>query len=446
VSGKNLEDLIPGGSHTYSRGRDQFSSNTPGVFLRGRGANLWDEHGDKYLDFGMALRSVALGYSYKPVIKSAIQGARFGNNLTLPSVIERQAAETVISAIPSIEMVKFAKNGSNVVTAAVKLARAFTGKKLIAIAEDHPFFSFDDWFIGTTAMAKGVPVEHSALTLKFKFNQPDSLKRLFSEHPGEIAAVLMEPATGGQLPQIIHECGENLDQSCGCNQNFLQFAKALCERNGALLILDEMITGFRWGLPGAHSVYNVKPDLLTFGKAVANGFSVAFLGGRSEVMEIAGIRRLGEERVFLLSSTHGAEMSSLAAMISSMHAMQKYNVPRYMYEFGESLIAKFNGALRDFGLDSHMAIVGFPASPIIRFNGENAQHNQAMRTLFLQEMTKNKVLMPWLSFSLAHEPRHIAQTLKALDQSSGILSSGFLGDPLKLIHGPVTKPVFRKFN
>jgi glutamate-1-semialdehyde 2,1-aminomutase len=395
----------------------------------------------------MALRSVALGYSYKPVIKSAIQGARFGNNLTLPSVIERQAAEAVITAIPSIEMVKFAKNGSNVVTAAVKLARAFTGRKLIAIAADHPFFSFDDWFIGTTVMAKGVPEEHTALTVKFKFNHPDSLKQLFSEHPGEIAAVLMEPATGGQLPEIIHECGDRTNnQSCGCDQNFLQFAKQLCERNGALLILDEMITGFRWGLPGAHAVYNVKPDLLTFGKAVANGFSVAFLGGRSEVMEIAGIRKEGEERVFLLSSTHGAEMSSLAAMISSMHAMQKYNVPKYMYEFGESLISKFNGALHDFGLDGHMSIVGFPASPILKFNGEDAQRIQAMRTLFLQEMTKNRVLMPWLSFSYAHEPKHIGQTLKALERSSGTLSSGFFGDPLEHIHGPVTKPVFRKFN
>jgi glutamate-1-semialdehyde 2,1-aminomutase len=139
-------------------------------------------------------------------------------------------------------------------------------------------------------------------------------------------------------------------------------------------------------------------------------------------------------------------MSSLAAMISSMHAMQKYNVPKYMFEFGESLIAQFNGALRDFGLDRHMAIAGFPASPILKFNGEDAKRVQAMRTLFLQEMTNNRVLMPWLSFSYAHEPKHIAQTLKALERSSATLYQGFSDDPVRRIHGPITKPVFRKFN
>src|SRR4051812_9354393 len=285
-----LQRAIPGGAHTYSRGDDQYPSNAPQILERGKGAYVWDAEGTQYLDYGMALRAVTIGYANERVNAAAAREMAKGVNLTRASMTELEAAELLVDLIPSADMVKFGKNGSNVTTAAVKIARAFTGRRYVCIPRQHPFFSFDDWFIGTTALKRGVAMEQAASTLVFDYNDLASLEALFADHPGEIAAVMMEPAThivpaGGcdvveQWPD--HDCA-----ACpGCRTNFLHQVRALTEREGALLIFDEMITGFRWHLGGGQAYFGVTPDLSTFGKAMANGFSLAAVTGRREVMEV----------------------------------------------------------------------------------------------------------------------------------------------------------------
>ena len=270
---QRLNAVIPGGAHTYSRGDDQYPANAPQILERGEGAYVYTPEGEKFLDYGMALRAVTLGYGETSVAGAAIKQIYFGNNLTRPSLVELEAAELMCDLIPSVEMVKFAKNGSTVTTAALKIARAYTGRKYIVRCLDHPFFSYDDWFIGDTPLKRGIPEEHTVLTLHFKYNDIDSLKQLFDQYPGQIAGVIMEAATGAH-PE----------------EGFLNKVKEICHKDGALFIIDEMITGFRWHLQGAQTYYGVEPDLCTFGKGMANGFSVAAVGGKREFMNVGGIK------------------------------------------------------------------------------------------------------------------------------------------------------------
>ncbi|MGB7419205.1 MAG: aminotransferase class III-fold pyridoxal phosphate-dependent enzyme, partial [Erythrobacter sp.] len=249
---RRLHAAIPGGAHTYSRGDDQFPQAAPPILARGKGARVWDTAGREYIDYGMALRAVTIGYADDRVNAAAIRQIENGVNLTRASPIELEAAELLIETIPHAEMVKFAKNGSNVTTAAVKIARAFTGRRYVAIPRQHPFFSFDDWFIGTTAVTRGVDERQSASTLVFNYGDMASLEALFDAHPGEIAAVMLEPATHltpcGTCPGQA-DWPETPCAACPNNaDNFLHRVRALTERAGALLIFDEMITGFRWHL------------------------------------------------------------------------------------------------------------------------------------------------------------------------------------------------------
>ena len=190
-----LHRAIPGGAHTYSRGDDQFPSIAPPLLVRGKGAYVWDSAGNRFLDYGMALRAVTVGYADPRINAAAAAQMDNGVNLTRATMTELTAAEALIDLVPSIDMVKFAKNGSNVTTAAVKIARAFTGRRYVCVPRQQPFFSFDDWFIGTTALKRGVPTDHVSNTLVFDYNDIGSLKAHFDAHPGEIAAVMLEPAT-----------------------------------------------------------------------------------------------------------------------------------------------------------------------------------------------------------------------------------------------------------
>ena len=174
---KRLNKVIPSGAHTYSRAHDQFSSNTPPIFYRGKGAYLYTKNNKKFLDYGMGLRSVGIGYSNDLIDKSVISAMKLGNNLTKASHLELEAAETFVKNFDNIDMVKFAKHGSTAVTGAVKLARAYTKKNYILRCSDHPFFSFDDWFIGSTNFKTGIPKSISRFTLNFKYFDVEGLKK-----------------------------------------------------------------------------------------------------------------------------------------------------------------------------------------------------------------------------------------------------------------------------
>lgn len=445
-----LSHLIPGGAHTYSRGNDQFPANAPALLTRGKGAYVWDPDGNRFLDYGMALRAVTLGYAHPEVNAAALREIENGNNLTRASMIELQAAEVITDLIPSADMVKFAKNGSNVTTAAAKIARAYTGRRYICIPRQHPFFSFDDWFIGTTPVTRGIPENHVRNTLVFDYGDPASLERHFLDYPGQIAGVMLEPAT--TLTPCPGRCGRELtyDEPCSLcphrEESFLHAVQRMCRQEGALFILDEMITGFRWHLQGAQTYFGVEPDISTFGKGMANGFSVAALVGRRDVMEVGGTQREGQERTFLLSTTHGGEMSSLAAFIETVRIYREQNVCRHLWEYGRRLRDGISAIAVEFGIADHFSMDG----PAICLNylskDRDGAISLAFRTLFSQEMARRGVLIPWVAVSLAHGEKEIDMTLDAAKGALEVYRRALNDGVDRYLEGPAIKPVFRKYN
>lgn len=425
-----IHSLIPGGSHTYSKGDDQFPVNAPSVLKKGQGCHVWDNDSNCFIDYGMGLRSVTIGYGDERVVNAALEGMQNGNNLTRPSNLELEAAEKFVEIIPSAEMVKFAKNGSNVVTGAAKLARAYTGRDLIVRCIDHPFFSFDDWFIGSTEMNRGVPGSERNLTKLFSYNSLESLEKVFDEYQHRIACVILEPVAG--VPP---------------EDGFLQGVIDLCKSNGAVSVFDEMITGFRVNLGGAAHHYSCSPDLVTFGKGMANGFSVAALGGKRDIMELGGILHPGE-RVFLMSTTHGAEMCGLAAFLASMKIYQSEPIIDHFWTIGKQLIEGLNREAGKAGLSEYFCTGGLACNPSYSFaEVPNIAKPNELKTLFMELMVEQKILIPWIALSYAHKQEHIDQTLVAAGKSfstiAGAIESKSIQDLLK---GKVVKPVFRKFN
>ena len=446
IYSERLHKVIPGGAHTYSRGDDQFPYNAPSILVKGEGSYVYDPQGNKYLDYGMGLRSVNIGYGDKEIADACYNEIIKGNNLTRASLTELEAAELLVDLIPSVEMVKFAKHGSTVTTAAVKLARAYTNRKYIAVPYEQPFFSFDDWFIGSTVLTKGTLEDSSIFTLKFHYNDINSLNELFDQYKGQIAGVILEAAT--TLNPCDNSCNSNVICSdCPNNKNnFLQQVQNSCKNNEAVFILDEMITGFRWHLQGAQTFYNIQPDLCTFGKAMANGQAVAALGGKSEIMKLGGILDEGKERVFLTSTTHGAEMSALGAFIKTIEIMKRDKVINHYWDYGKKLISGMNQIAIDLKIQDFFYVEGYPCSPNYITKDKDGAISLAFRTLFAQSMLDKKVLMPYIAVSYAHQEVELKVTLDAVQYALGIYKQALENGYENYLKSDIIKPVFRKYN
>jgi glutamate-1-semialdehyde 2,1-aminomutase len=432
-----IHDLIPGGAHTYSKGDDQFPILSPAAITHGKGAYVWDIDGNKFLDCSMGLTSVSLGHSFEPINERVKFEIDKGVNFQRPAYIEMEMAEKFLSLVPVHDMIKFAKNGSVVTTAAVKLARAFTGRKLVAFPSDHPFYSYDDWFIGKTACNKGIPEEISNLSVTFKSCDIQSLKKLFDEYPNQIACVITEPE-------------KNMCRTtCACMgkpEQFLKEAIDLSHKNGALFIMDEMVTGFKTDLPGSLSKYGLKPDMATWGKGIANGFSFCALTGRKEVMELGGIRRKGEEKVFLVSTTHGAETHTLAAAIETINFFQKHDVVKHNHSLGDKLIASAKQLVVNARLEEYIQVSESNWMPIWIFRNKNGETDTYLRTLMLQEMIKRGILFQGAFVPCySHTETDIQFLLDSFNDSLPTYKEALEKGTKGLLIGEPAKPVFRKF-
>jgi glutamate-1-semialdehyde 2,1-aminomutase len=425
---ERLHQLIPGGSHTYAKGDDQFPPGCYPIMTKGKGCHVWDADGNEYIEYGMGLRSVTLGHAYEPVVEAAYKQMLLGANFGRPATIELDCAEKFLEIVPGMEMVKFAKNGSDVTTAAIKLARAYTGRSLIAICKDHPFFSVDDWFIGSTAMNAGIPDIIKELTVNFQYNNIDSIRNLFENYPGQIAGVILE-AEERTLPE----------------NNFLQHLKEVCHDNGAVLIFDEIKTGFRLHLGGAQQLHNVEPDLCTFGKAMGNGFSISALAGKKELMELGGLRHK-KERVFLLSTTFGAEYHALAAAIATIKIYQQENVIDFLYQQGQRLADGINHSIAETGMNNYFGVMGRASNLVYYTLDQQGKPSQLFRTLFLQETMKRGLLLPSLIVSYSHADKDIDQTIEIIHETLIIYKKALNEGIEKYLRGQSVQPVFRKMN
>ncbi|MCI0445484.1 glutamate-1-semialdehyde 2,1-aminomutase [bacterium] len=420
--------LIPGGAHTYAKGDDQYPEQAPAFIFRGKGSHVWDVDGNEFIEYGMGLRAVTLGHAYPSVVEAATRELQNGSNFTRPSPLELECAEQFLSLIENAEMVKFSKNGSDATSAAVRVSRAHTGRQMVAICAEHPFFSIDDWFIGTTEMNSGIPEAIRKLTVKFHYNDIDSLIELFYKYENQIACVILEPATWMEP--------EN---------GFLENVQTVCRKNNAVLIFDEMITGFRWDNGGAQKVYGIVPDLSTFGKGIANGFSLSALAGRKELMDLGGILH-ERERVFLLSTTHGAETHSLAAAIETMNVYKNQNVIETLYRQGLRLMVRINRSISDLHLNEYFQIAGRPCNLIFITRDQSKNPSQSFRTLFLQEMIQRGIIAPSFVVSFSHTDEDIDRTIDAASESLRIYQKALEDGIEKYLNGRAVKPVNRRYN
>ncbi|MGW5108649.1 glutamate-1-semialdehyde 2,1-aminomutase [Nocardia sp. NPDC004123] len=390
-----LHDLVPGGAHTYARGADQYPEAMAPILVRGKSARVWDADGNEYVEYGMGLRSVTLGHGFAPVVEAVARTIADGVNFSRPTELELLAAEDFLSLVPGADMVKFAKNGSDTTTAAVRLARAVTGREAVAICE-QPFFSVDDWFIGTTEMNAGIP---AVPTVRFRYNDLASLETALRRTA--IACVILEQATALAEPA----------------PGFLQGVRALCDRYGALLVFDEMITGFRWSAGGAQRIYGVTPDLSCWGKAMANGFPLSALAGKREYMELGGLRT-DADRVFLLSTTHGPETASLAAFRAVVQTYRNTDPVARMEESGRRLAAEVNAIAADLGIGDHLEAAGRPSCLVFLTRDAEGVPSQPYRTLFLQELLDRGVLGQSFVNSAAHTDADIDHTIDACQSAA----------------------------
>lgn len=424
-----VQNLIPGGAHTYSKGDDQFPFNSPGAITHGKGAHVWDLDGNEFIDCSMGLTSVCIGHGYEPVAQAVCEAAFQGTNFQRPAVIELEAAKLFLETVESGDMVKFAKNGSTVTTAAVKLARAYTGCSRVALAREHNFFSYDDWFIATTPCDRGIPLRVREMTSTFSYNNYESVEALLANDDHDIACLIMEPV--------------KFDPP---RDDFLHKVAALCKERGVLLILDEMISGFKWSLNGAHNFYGVKPDMATWGKGIANGFSACALTGRADIMELGGIRRAGDDKLFLISTTHGAETTGLAAMIATIKAFKQHNMVESNWTRGEALKLRLEQIVHKHGLENSLQLLGYPCLFALVCRNPAHQPDDAYRTLMMQEMIARGVLFQGLFYpTWSHQQAEMDHMVMAFDESCAVYRRATeVGTTDGLLIGQPAKAVFRK--
>jgi glutamate-1-semialdehyde 2,1-aminomutase len=420
---ERLHAAVPGGAHTYAKGDDQYPQDMAPVISHGRGAHVWDVDGNQYIEYGSGLRAVALGHAHPRVTEAVRNELDKGSNFVRPAAIELQAAERFLATVPTADMVKFTKNGSDATTAAIRLARAHTGRTTIALCRDHPFFSTDDWFIGGTPMSAGIPQQD---VVTFPYGDLDALSSVLEQH--DVACVILEAATQTEPPT-----------------GYLQGIRELATRHDALLVFDEMITGFRWSEHGAQGVYGVTPDLSTFGKALGNGFAVSALAGKREFMERGGLRS-AHERVFLLSTTHGAETHSLAAAMAVMDTYAEDGVTERLHALGNRLAAGVREVAAGIGVADHVQVRGRASNLVFATLDTDGKPSQPYRTLFLRQLLTGGIIGPSFVVSAALTDDDIDRTIDVVARACTVYRKALdAGDPTPWMGGRPVKPVFRRY-
>jgi glutamate-1-semialdehyde 2,1-aminomutase/spore coat polysaccharide biosynthesis protein SpsF len=411
--------VIPTRSQTFSKSPTQFVQGVSPTFLaRGKGSHAFDVDGNEYIDYVNGLGPIILGYGDPAVTEAVIRQVREGSTFSLPHPLEVEVAELLCEIIPCAEMVRYGKNGSDVTAGAVRVSRAFTGREKVACCGYH---GWQDWFIGTTTRNLGVPKSTQELTKTFGYNDLASLEKVFAENKGEIACVIMEPV-GVVDPQ----------------PGFLEGVKDLCKKNGALLVFDEVVTGFRMHLGGAQALYGVTPDLACFGKAMGNGFPIAAIVGRRDVMQ-----KMDE---IFFSFTFGGDVIGLAATLATIKEMQKEPVIDHLWAQGERLKDGYNTLAKHYGVEKATQCIGLAPHTVCTFADTPKADALIVRSLVQQEMVKHGVLfLVGHNLCFAHSNEDIEHTLRAHRTSLEVLAKALDSkDPRSFLEGEPVQAVFRK--
>lgn len=419
---KRAKEIIPSCSQTFSKGPSQWVGGvSPYALEKGKGSHVWDVDGNEYIDYVLALGPVVLGYTYPKIDRAIKEQLKKGISFSLPHRLEIEVAELLAEVIPCAEMVRFGKNGSDVTTGAIRVARAYTGRDKVAVCGYH---GWHDWYISTTTRDKGIPIFNKELALKFKYNDIESLEKIFEENPGQIAAVIME-GIDSEEPQ----------------DGFLEKVRALTEKQGTLLIFDEIVNGFRIAIGGAHDYYKIRPDLATFGKAMANGMPLSAVVGRRDVMKVF-------DDVFY-SFTFGGEALSLAAAKATVQEIRAKSVIATIASNGQKLKNGVKGLIKKYQLDDLVECVGLDAHSKIKFKELIPAGPFYVKSLFQQEMVGRGILHFGVNnFCYSHSTKDILTTLNACAAAFAKIkeaksNGNTVGDYKKLLRGEPICPVFQ---
>lgn len=425
ISYKNSEEMlaralksIPLGTQTFSKSKTQYPFGvSPFYIQKAKGSRVWDIDGNEYIDFICGLGAISLGYNDEDVMNAVKAQLEEGTIFSLPHPIEVLVAEKIKEMVPCAEMVRYGKNGSDVTAGAVRVSRAFTGRDYVVVCGYH---GWQDWYIGSTARNLGVPKATQDLTLKFEYNNLESLEKLFSEYPDKIACVVME-AMNFEWPK----------------EGFLQGVKDVCHKNGALFVIDEMVTGFRYANGGAQEYFGVTPDLATLGKGLANGYPISMVCGRADVM------RLFEDCFF--SFTFGGETLSLAACLATLNKYQKKPVVETMIKNGQKIIEGVNALIEKHDLSDFIQIGGHPAWTILSIKDTEKYNSWTIKTLFMQEMLKRGILtLGTHEITYAHTEQDIDKLLDAYGEVLPILKEGISNNKvIEMLNCKPLEPLFK---
>ena len=409
------EGLIPGYTQLLAKGPEQWTKGIAPIYLKkGKGARVWDVDDNEYIDINMAVGPLVLGYCYDKVDEAIKKQLEDGITFSLTHPLEVELSEKITELIPCAESVRISKTGCDAASAAVRIARAFTGREKVLSCGYH---GWHDWYISVTDRNAGIPKAVQDLTFTFNYNDIESLKDSIDE---DTACVIMEPT-------VFHEPREG----------FLEEVKEICHKNGSLLIFDEIWTGFRLNIGGAQTHFGVTPDLATFSKAMANGMPISIVCGRKDVMKVL------EHDVFFFT-TFGGEALSLAASVATIDELVEKNVPAHLDRQGAKLKDGYNKIAEDLGMDYTKAI-GFNYRSMVTYDPK-AGDPLLQKTLVQQEMIKRGVL--WGGFHTmcySHTDADMDFIVKAYAEVLPILKDAVDNNKLKeSLLGEPLKPVFRK--
>ncbi len=412
------ESVIPLGSQTFSKSRTQYPVGVSPLFAkRAKGASIQDIDGNWYVDLVNSLAAITIGYGDRDISRAVKKQLSKGVIYSLPGTLEAEVASLIIELVPSAELVRFGKNGTDATSAAIRLARAYTGRDLLAVCGYH---GWQDWYIGSTTRDKGVPAATKSLTKSFKFNDINSLSELISKSPQKFAAVIMEPMN-----------------VCFPEKNFLQEVRRLCDDNGIVLIFDETITGFRFASGGAQELFNVIPDLATFGKGIANGFPLSAVVGKRQIMR--------EMEEIFFSGTFGGELLSLAAAKVVLERHKNEDVTGNLTEKGENLRNEVELMIQKNNLQNVLTLSGHPTWVFLNWTPTDQYSVDELKTFFMQEMFQKGVLvLNAHNISLAFGRKELQIVLKAYSETLQNLSSAIKSRTLreKLLVEPLV-PLFK---
>ncbi len=415
---QRAQKVIPGSSQTFSKGFNQHVFGVAPIFLaKGKGCRVWDVDGNEYIDYIQGLLPNILGYAHEEVNAAVVKQLEQGHSFSLPHPFEVELAERLTRLIPCAEKVRFGKNGSDATSGAVRAARAFTGRERIACCGYH---GWQDWYIGSTTRNAGVPEGTRDLTHPFVYNDLGSLQKILHERPGEFAAVIMEPVNF--WPPAA---------------GFLEGVKSLAHEDGALLIFDEICSGFHFGLGGAQKKFGVIPDLACFGKAMGNGFPIACVVGKTDIMKVF-------EDIFF-SFTFGGEVASMAAAMKVLDVLETTDALARMDANGRLVQEGLNALAKEAGLEDRIQCVGYPFWSLIKFLDAGGKDSLLLRSLFTQECVKRGVLLlATHNMTAAHDPLAIEQTLRVYAEVCKTVSKWLReAHPEEHLEGEMIQPVFK---